>query len=159
MGSNVHSRSLAARQRKGSKSGRKEIVRRLLCGHSGELGRWLSKDGYGRNQEEVDCKQILDVGLIGIAQSLGWGGSGMAAEGTSSIVSIFFFPCSLFYFIGVQLLYNVLLVSAVQQSESVVRVYISTLFQISFPFRSPQSLSLNPFWGPLSVLPRGKYSV
>ena len=28
---------------------------------------------------------------------------------------------------------------AVQQSESVIRIHISPLFQISFPFRSPQS--------------------
>ena len=32
-----------------------------------------------------------------------------------------------------------LLVSTVQQSESAIRIHISPLFQISFPFRSPQS--------------------
>ena len=42
-------------------------------------------------------------------------------------------------FIGVQLLYNVVLVSTVQQSESAICVHISALFWISFPFRSPQS--------------------
>ena len=36
-------------------------------------------------------------------------------------------------------LYNVVLVSTVQQSESVIRIHISPLFWISFPFRSPQS--------------------
>ena len=44
----------------------------------------------------------------------------------------------LLFFIGVQLLYNVVLVSALQQSKLVIRIHISTLFQISFPFRSPQ---------------------
>ena len=43
-------------------------------------------------------------------------------------------------FIGVQLLYNVVLVSTVQQSESGVCIHISPLFWISFPFRSPQSI-------------------
>ena len=41
-------------------------------------------------------------------------------------------------FIGVQLIYNVVLVSAVQQSESVI--HISTLFQILFSRRSLQSI-------------------
>ena len=43
-------------------------------------------------------------------------------------------------FVGGQLLYNVVLVSAVQQSASAVRIHISPLFWISFPFRSPQSI-------------------
>ena len=47
----------------------------------------------------------------------------------------YFFKLS---FIGVQLLYSIVLFSAVQQSESVI--HISSLFQISFPFRSPQNI-------------------
>ena len=49
---------------------------------------------------------------------------------------------SLFYiiFIGVQLIYNVVLVSGVQQSESAIHIHISTLFQILFPYRSLQSI-------------------
>ena len=43
-------------------------------------------------------------------------------------------------FIGVQLIYNVVLVFAVQQSESVIHMHISPLFQISFPFRSPKNI-------------------
>ena len=39
-------------------------------------------------------------------------------------------------FIGVQLLYNVLLVPAVQQSESVTRTHTAPLPWLSFPFRS-----------------------
>ena len=42
-------------------------------------------------------------------------------------------------FIRVQLLYSVVLVSAVQQSESAILIHVSPLFWISFPFRSPQS--------------------
>ena len=42
-------------------------------------------------------------------------------------------------FIGVQLLYNVMLVSTVQQSETDVCLHISPIFWISLPFRSPQS--------------------
>ena len=41
--------------------------------------------------------------------------------------------------IGVQLIYNVVLVSGVQQSESVIYIHISTLFQILFPYRPLQS--------------------
>ena len=37
------------------------------------------------------------------------------------------------------MLYNVVLVSAVQQSESAMCIHTSPLFGISFPFRSPQS--------------------
>ena len=43
-----------------------------------------------------------------------------------------FFALGLFFlkliFIGVQLIYNVVLVSALQQSESVIHIHISTLF-------------------------------
>ena len=42
-------------------------------------------------------------------------------------------------FIGVQLLYNVMLVSALQKTESDIHIHISPLFWISFPFRSPQN--------------------
>ena len=42
-------------------------------------------------------------------------------------------------FIGVQFIYNVVLVSAVQQSQSVVHLQISTPFQILFPYKSLQS--------------------
>ena len=43
-------------------------------------------------------------------------------------------------FIGVQWLYNVVLVSAVQQNGSAIHIHISPLFWISFPFRSPQCI-------------------
>ena len=44
-------------------------------------------------------------------------------------------------FIGVQLIYNIVLVSAIQQSESVLYIYIHLFppFQIDFPDRSLQS--------------------
>ena len=43
-------------------------------------------------------------------------------------------------FFGVQLIYNVVLVSAVQQRESVIHIHMSTLFQIIFQYRSLQSI-------------------
>ena len=43
-------------------------------------------------------------------------------------------------FIEVQLLYNIVIVSTVQQSELAIRIHIPPLFWISFPFRSPQSI-------------------
>ena len=55
---------------------------------------------------------------------------------------MYFFMFLVFYFsfqklfIGVQLIYNVVLVSAVQQSEC---IHISTLFQTPFPYRYLQS--------------------
>ena len=51
-----------------------------------------------------------------------------------------FILTSLLIFIGVQLLYNIVLVSTVQQSESAICIHISTLFQIPFPYRSLQSI-------------------
>ena len=44
------------------------------------------------------------------------------------------------FFIGVQLLYNIVLVSTVQQSESAIHIHISPLLWISFSFNSPQSI-------------------
>ena len=38
-------------------------------------------------------------------------------------------------FIGIQLIYNVVLVSGIQQSESVIHIHIFTLFKILFPYR------------------------
>ena len=43
-------------------------------------------------------------------------------------------------FIGVQLIYNVVLVSDVQQSDSVIHIHIFIVFQILFPYRSLQSI-------------------
>ena len=47
-------------------------------------------------------------------------------------------------FIGVELLYHVVLVSAVEQSESPIHIHTSPLFWVSFPFRSPQSIDQSP---------------
>ena len=54
---------------------------------------------------------------------------------------VFFYFIFLIFkiFIGVQLLYNVVLVSTVQQSESAIRIHICPLFWISFSCRSLQS--------------------
>ena len=41
----------------------------------------------------------------------------------------------LFFFIGLQLIYNVVLVSVVQQGESVIHIHISTLSD-SFPIKT-----------------------
>ena len=43
-------------------------------------------------------------------------------------------------FIGVELISNVVLVSPVQQRESVIHVHLSTLFKILFPYTSLQSI-------------------
>ena len=40
-------------------------------------------------------------------------------------------------------MYNVVLLSAVQQSETVIHIHISTLVQIPFPYRSLQSIEKN----------------
>ena len=58
-------------------------------------------------------------------------------------IFIFFsFKRILFFliFIGLQLLYNVVLVTTVQQSESAIRIHIIPFLWISFPFRSPQNI-------------------
>ena len=55
-------------------------------------------------------------------------------------VNSFFSRIFFLIFIGVQLLYNVVLVSAVQQSELATRVHISPFLKIFFSFRSPRSI-------------------
>ena len=52
--------------------------------------------------------------------------------------SFFFFN---FYFnIGVQLINSVVSVSGIQQSDSVIHIHVSLLFQILFPFRLLQNI-------------------
>ena len=46
------------------------------------------------------------------------------------------------FFIEVELIYNVVLVSGVQQSNSVIYIYIK--FQILFPYRSLQNIEYSP---------------
>ena len=60
------------------------------------------------------------------------------------MVSLCPFQVPLKKFNRVQLLYNVVLVSAVQQSESATCIHGSSLFWISIPFRSPQSIPCAP---------------
>lgn len=43
-------------------------------------------------------------------------------------------------FIGVELIHNVVLVSAVEPGEPVIHILISTLFQVLFPYTSLQSI-------------------
>ena len=68
-----------------------------------------------------------------------------------------FFLNFLFY-IGVQLINNVVLVSGVQQSDSVIHIHVSILFQILFPIRLLQNIEQNslcytvgPCWNSLAV--------
>ena len=81
------------------------------------------------------------------------GETGEGGEGVADSLLDF----SFFFYIGVQLIYNVVLVSAVQQSDSVIHIHISILFQIPFPFSLLQSTeqsslcsTVGPCW--LSVL-------
>jgi len=63
---------------------------------------------------------------------------------------LFFFSHSFFFFkdflfdIGVQLINNVVLASGVHQSNSVVLIHVSILFQIVFPIRLLQSIKQFP---------------
>ena len=57
----------------------------------------------------------------------------------SFLIFFLFFLLFKKIFIGVQLLYNTVLVYNVQQSESAICIHTSPLFWISFSFRSPQS--------------------
>ena len=45
-----------------------------------------------------------------------------------------------FFLIGIQLIYNVVLVSGIQKNDSIVHIHISILFQIIFSFRLLQSI-------------------
>ena len=42
---------------------------------------------------------------------------------------------NILFYVGVQLINTVVLVSGEQQSNSIIHIYVSTLFQILFPFR------------------------
>ena len=63
------------------------------------------------------------------------------------------------FLIEVELIYNVMLVSSVKRSDSVIHTYIYILFQILFPYRLLQNIecsslcyTVDPCW--LSVLYR-----
>ena len=64
----------------------------------------------------------------------------------------YLFLKNLKFFIGLQLLYKVVLVSAVQQSESTIlsiyiyNIHISLPFWISFPFPSSQGIEESFLW-------------
>ena len=71
------------------------------------------------------------------------------------VFKLFFFFFSIFYlnFIEVRLIYKVVIMSAVQQSDSVVHIHTSILFQILFPHRlshntgySPLCYTAGPHW-------------
>ena len=77
---------------------------------------------------------------LGLATSGGRGNLNIKFHKVS--ISIPQFLLSNFFnliFIGIQLIYNVVLVSGVQQSESIIHIPISTHFQILFPYRALQS--------------------
>ena len=57
------------------------------------------------------------------------------------LLSLYFFH--FLSFIEVQLIYNVVIISAVQQSGSVIHVHTSILFQILFPCRPSQNIRQN----------------
>ena len=61
------------------------------------------------------------------------------------------------FYIGVQLINNIVLVSGVQQSDSVIPIQVPLLFQILFPFRLLENIeqsslcyTVGPCW--LSIL-------
>ena len=56
-----------------------------------------------------------------------------------AFVTTLFLKKFLFY-TGVQLIYNVVLASGVQQSDPVIHIHISILFQILFPYRLLQNI-------------------
>ena len=75
----------------------------------------------------------------------------------SPILVKVFFTISFFFnfllYIGVQLMNNVVLVSGVQKSNSVINIYVSILFQMLFPFRllhnigqSTLCYTVGPYW-------------
>ena len=70
---------------------------------------------------------------------------------------LYFFFFNFLFYIVVQLINNVALVSGVQQSDSVIHTHISILFQVLFPFRLLQNIeqsslcyTVGPCW--LSIL-------
>ena len=73
------------------------------------------------------------------------------------VPNISFFSFNILFYIGVQLVNNVVLVSGVQQSDSVIHTHVPILFQILFPIRLLQNIeqgslcyTVGPCW--LSIL-------
>ena len=61
--------------------------------------------------------------------------------GFLSLHTFFFKSLTYFlFYIGAELINNVVLVSGVQQSGSVIHMYVSVLSQILFPFRLLQNI-------------------
>ena len=67
------------------------------------------------------------------------------------------FVLTFYFYIGVQLINSLVLISGVQQSDSVVQKHVSILFQILFPFKllhnieqSSLGYTVGPCW--LSIL-------
>ena len=87
------------------------------------------------------------------------GRSGKLVVGKSlvAVTAWDFFFFNFPFYIGVQLINNAVLVSGVQQSDSVIHIHVSILFQILFPFRLLQNIeqsslccTVGPCW--LSIL-------
>ena len=72
-------------------------------------------------------------------QGLGGTVTGGKTSGINLFGTLGFF-CNLLFQIGVQLINNVVLVSGVQQSDSVIHIDVSILFQILFPIRLLQNI-------------------
>ena len=70
--------------------------------------------------------------------------------------SFFKFIFKFLFYIGVELINNVALVSGVQQSDSLIHTHVSVLFQILFPFSLLQNIvqsslcsTVGPCWFPI----------
>ena len=63
---------------------------------------------------------------------------GLSRLSNLSTFILFFFK--FLFYIGVWLIYNVVIGSGVQQSDSVIHIHISTVFQILFPYRLLQNI-------------------
>ena len=68
-----------------------------------------------------------------------WSPAILSPPGPGSLISLITLSLQK-NFIGVQLIYNVVLVSSIQQNDSVTHIHVSTLFKIIFPYRSLQSI-------------------
>ena len=61
-------------------------------------------------------------------------------EPFGTLVCFFLIILFVYFFIEVELIYNVVLVSGVRQSDSVIYMHVSIILQVIFPFRLLQNI-------------------
>ena len=69
----------------------------------------------------------------------------LSKPGSQKNSCLLFIYLFLFFLIGIWLIYNIVLVSGIEQSQSVIHIYLSILFQILFYYRHYKMFNIVPY--------------